>query len=105
MKVMTLAKKTEGDRAAYTYHRNELLIVAWRTAMKPSPTTRGECEVRRTAPIKKEAQATEQDQEADCEYLPMDVYVDSDTRHAHFRYRPERAERRKSRQMICKKCS
>lgn len=73
--------------------------------MKPIPTTRGDCEVRSTAPVEKDAQRTEQDQAADCEYLPMDVYIDSETRHAHFRYKPERAKRRKSRQMIWKICS
>jgi len=73
--------------------------------MKPIPTTRGDCEVRITAPVEKDAQITEQDQAEDCEYLPMDVYIDSETRHAHFRYKPERAKRHKSRQMIWKICS
>jgi hypothetical protein len=73
--------------------------------MKPIPTTRRDCEVCITAPIEKDAQITEQDQAEDCEYLPMDVYVDSETRHAHFRYKPEQEKRRKSRQVKCKICS
>ena len=68
--------------------------------MKPIPTTGGDCEVGITAPVEKDTQTTEQDQAADCEYLPMDVYIDSETRHAHFRYKPERANRCKSRQKI-----
>ena len=73
--------------------------------MKPIPTTREDCEVRSTAPVEKNAQTTEKDQGADWEYLPMDVYIDSETRHAHFRNKPERAKRRKSRQIIWKICS
>ena len=69
--------------------------------MKPVPTTSGDCEVGITAPVEKDTQTTEQDQEEQCEYLPMDVYIDSETRHAHFRYKPERANRRKSRWTIC----
>ena len=76
-------------------------MVAWRITMKPIPTTRGDREVRITAPVEKDAQIIEKDQAADCEYLPMDVYIDSETRHAHFRYRPELANRRKSRRKIC----
>ncbi len=72
--------------------------------MKPVPTTRGDCEVCSTAPVEKEAQTTEQDRGADCEYLPMDVYIDSETRHAHFRNKPERAKPRKARQLIWKIC-
>ena len=69
--------------------------------MKPIPTTRGDCEVRGTAPVEKNAQTTKQDQGADCEYLPMDVYIDSETRHAHFHFTPELANRHKSRRKIC----
>ena len=69
--------------------------------MKPIPTTGGDCEVRITAPVEKDAQITEQDQAADCEYLPMDVYVDSETRHAHFHFTSELANRRKCRRKIC----
>ena len=89
----------------YTLKRNELLKVAWRTTMKPIPTTRRNCEVPITAPVEKDTQITEQDQAEDCEHLPMDVYIDSETRHAHFRYKRERAKRRKSRQIIWKICS
>ena len=67
--------------------------------MKPIPTTRGDCEVRITAPVEKDAQITKQDQAADSEYLPMDVYVDSETRHAHFHFTSELANQR------CKICS
>ena len=73
--------------------------------MKPIPTTRGDCVVRITTPVEKDAQITEQDQAGDYEYLPMDVYIDSETRHAHFRYKPELANRGNSRQMIWKICS
>ena len=69
--------------------------------MKPIPTTRGDYEVRITAPVQKVAQISEQDQAADCEYLPMDVYIDSETRHAHFHFTPELANRHKSRRKIC----
>lgn len=72
--------------------------------MKPIPNTRGDCEVRSTAPVEKDAQTAEQDQKADCAYLPMDVYVDSETRQAHFRNRPEQANRRKAHQLIWKIC-
>ena len=99
------ASKTEGGRAAYTLSRNELLMVAWRTTMKPIPTTGGDCEDGITAPVEKDTQTTEQDQAAECEYLPMDVYIDSETRHAHFRYKPDRVNRRKSRHIIWKICS
>ena len=68
--------------------------------MKPIPITRGDCEVRITAPVEKVAQMTEQDQAADCEYLPMDVYVDSETRHAHFHFTWRVANRRESRRRI-----
>lgn len=57
--------------------------------MKPIPITRGDCEVRIVGPVEKDAQMTEQDQAADYEYLPMDVYIDSETRHAHFHFTPE----------------
>ena len=73
--------------------------------MKPIPTTRGDCKVRITSPVEKDAQATQHDQEEECEYLPMDVYIDSETRRAHFRYKPELANRRKSRKTIWKICS
>ncbi len=87
--------KTEGGCAAYTLGRNELLIVAWRTTIKPIPTTHRDCEVRSTAPVEKDAQTTEQDQAADREYLPMDVYIDSETRHAHFHFTSELANQRR----------
>jgi len=63
--------------------------------MKPIPTSSGDCEVRITAPVEKNAQITEQDQAADSEYLPMDVYVDSETRHAHFHFKSELANQRR----------
>ena len=72
--------------------------------MKPVPTTGGDCEPGITASVEKDTQTTEHDQEEECEYLPMDVYVDSETRRAHFRYKPELANRRNSRQIIWKKC-
>ena len=95
----------EDGGTAYTLARAGLLIVAWRTTMKPIPTTGGDREVGTTVPVEKDAETTEQDQAADYENLPMDVYIDSKTRHAHFRYKPELANRRKSRQMIWKICS
>ena len=67
--------------------------------MTPIPTTDGDCEVRIGAPVEKDAQAKEQDQAADPEYLPMDVYVDSETRHAHFHFTSEPGNQR------CKLCS
>ena len=72
--------------------------------MKPISTVRGDCEVRTTAPVEEDAQTTEEDQAEDREYLPMDVYIDSETRHAHFRYKPELANRRESRRIIWKIC-
>ena len=69
--------------------------------MKPIPTVGGDCEVRIAPPVDKDAQAAEQAQGADCGYLPMDVYVDSETRHAHFHFTPEPAKRRKPRRTIC----
>jgi hypothetical protein len=66
--------------------------------MKHLPTTRGD---RITAPVEQDAQITEQDQATDCEYLPMDVYIDSETRHTHFHFTPELANRRKAHLKIC----
>jgi hypothetical protein len=66
--------------------------------MKPLPTTRGD---RITASVERDTQITQQDQATDCEYLPMDVYIDSERRHAHFHFTPELANRRKSRLKIC----
>ena len=68
--------------------------------MKPIPTTRGDCEVHITTPVQKDAQTTEQDQEAECEYLPMDVYIDSETRRAHFHFTWKVMNRRESRRRI-----
>lgn len=62
--------------------------------MNPIATDGGDCEVRIASPVDKDAQTAEQDQAADWEYLPMDVYVDSETRHAHFHFTPEPANRR-----------
>jgi hypothetical protein len=69
--------------------------------MKPIPTTGRDWEIRITASVEKDAQMTEQDQAADPEYLPMDVFVDSETRHAHFHFTSEPANRRESRRKIC----
>lgn len=68
--------------------------------MQPIPTTGGDCEVRVTAPVEKDTQINEQDQAADVTYLPMDVYVDSETRRAHFHFTWKVMNRRESRRRI-----
>ena len=73
--------------------------------MKPIATTGRGREDGITAPVEKDSQITEQDQAAECEYLPMDVYIDSETRRAHFHYRSDRVNRRKTRHIIWKICS
>lgn len=69
--------------------------------MKPILYTRGDSQIRVTPPVAIDAQISEREQAADCEYLPMDVYVDSRTRHARFHFTPGPAKRRKSRRNMC----
>jgi hypothetical protein len=69
--------------------------------MKPIPTTDGDSEASITVPNEKNSRIHARQPTAECEYLPMDVYVDSETRHAHFRFKPELAKRSKSRCPIC----
>jgi hypothetical protein len=67
---------------------------------KPIPTTGGDSEVRITSPVDTGTQMTDEDHRADSEYLPMDVFVDSATRNAHFHFTPKFANRRKSRRKL-----
>jgi hypothetical protein len=69
--------------------------------MNSVPTSGGDCEMRNRPRVVKTARNKAQGQAEDGEYLPMDVYVDSESRHAHFRLSPEQAKRRRARRMLC----
>jgi hypothetical protein len=69
--------------------------------MDPVPASGRDCEIRNRSRVGETAQTTAQVPAADSEYLPMDVYVDSESRRAHFRFSLEQVNHRRSRRTIC----